>query len=170
MRIIPVIDVLGGVVVRAVGGRRGEYRPVKSRLTRSTDPVEVARVLLDATGATELYVADLDAITRSGFSPNAAEKITDEFPDVSVWLDHGLKTPEDVERLPWRRKKRWFQRFQPPGRKIRAIVATESAPSPDIAESLLDHGGTNAILSVDLWDGRWIGDWEPWRNHGIHEN
>ncbi|MGL6096099.1 MAG: HisA/HisF-related TIM barrel protein, partial [Fimbriiglobus sp.] len=32
------------------------------------------------------------------------------------------------------------------------------------------HGGTNAILSVDLWDGRWIGDWEPWRNHGIHEN
>ncbi|QDU20528.1 HisA/HisF-related TIM barrel protein [Urbifossiella limnaea] len=61
-RIIPVIDIMGGQVVRAVGGRRSEYRPVQSVLTDSTEPGEVARALVAATGAEWLYLADLDAI------------------------------------------------------------------------------------------------------------
>ena len=32
MRIIPVLDLMNGVAVRAVGGRRSEYRPLVSRL------------------------------------------------------------------------------------------------------------------------------------------
>ena len=53
---------MGGEVVHAVGGERTNYWPVKSRLTDSTRPLDVARALLAASGATELYVADLDAI------------------------------------------------------------------------------------------------------------
>ena len=63
LKIIPVIDVLGGVVVHAVRGRRKEYQPLKSGLCESTDPVDVAAAL-KALGFSELYVADLDAITR----------------------------------------------------------------------------------------------------------
>lgn len=62
MRIIPVIDVLGGVVVRGVAGRRAEYKPLVSRLTDSTEPLEVARALAERFGFGELYLADLDAI------------------------------------------------------------------------------------------------------------
>src|SRR5579872_5647704 len=47
MRIVPVLDLLGGVVVRGVGGRRREYRPVVSRLTPSCDPLDVARAFAD---------------------------------------------------------------------------------------------------------------------------
>jgi phosphoribosylformimino-5-aminoimidazole carboxamide ribotide isomerase len=63
VKIIPVIDVLGGRVVHAVRGRRKEYQPLKSTLCASTDPVDVAAAL-KALGFGELYVADLDAITR----------------------------------------------------------------------------------------------------------
>jgi phosphoribosylformimino-5-aminoimidazole carboxamide ribotide isomerase len=62
VRIIPVLDVMNGVVVRAVGGHRSEYRSIVSKLTTSTDPVAVAKALLEVSGADELYVADLDAI------------------------------------------------------------------------------------------------------------
>ena len=48
-RLIPVLDLMNGKVVRAVGGRRDEYRPVVSTLTPSTEPVEVAMALLAAT-------------------------------------------------------------------------------------------------------------------------
>jgi hypothetical protein len=42
MRILPVLDLMNGVVVRGVGGRRSEYRPVASRLAVSADPADVA--------------------------------------------------------------------------------------------------------------------------------
>src|SRR5262245_8374983 len=96
-RIIPVLDVMKGQVVRAVGGRRDEYRPIVSKLTASTEPLEVAKALLDATGANELYVADLDAIrNRKGATPEVRELLHSV--SVPVWLDCGYtgleETPE----------------------------------------------------------------------------
>ena len=94
MRIIPVLDVLGGVVVRAVAGRRSEYRPLVSRLTTSTRPEAVAQALLSATGAKELYVADLDAILGDGTT------ILD--PTVfsaKVLFDVGLRTLDQLESM-----------------------------------------------------------------------
>jgi phosphoribosylformimino-5-aminoimidazole carboxamide ribotide isomerase len=93
MRIIPVIDLLGGVVVRAVAGRRSEYRPIQSQLVDSPDPRHVARRLLEASGATELYVADLDAIV----SGNPVAETVREFLTglgVRVWFDGGFQTNE----------------------------------------------------------------------------
>jgi phosphoribosylformimino-5-aminoimidazole carboxamide ribotide isomerase len=60
--LIGVLDLMGGHVVRAVGGRRDEYRPVESRLCSSSKPLDVARAFRDAYGIEQLYVADLDAI------------------------------------------------------------------------------------------------------------
>jgi phosphoribosylformimino-5-aminoimidazole carboxamide ribotide isomerase len=98
VRIIPVLDVMGGVVVRAVGGRREEYRPIKSRLTDSTDPLTVAKTLLDAAGVAEVYVADLDSIAGrtadlgwvAGLSRDGA----------LVWLDAGIRVAGDLDKLP----------------------------------------------------------------------
>jgi phosphoribosylformimino-5-aminoimidazole carboxamide ribotide isomerase len=91
-RLIPVIDVMGGRVVRAVGGRRSEYRP----LPGESEPVAVARKLLDATGTTELYVADLDTITGTPqiLSPNlpAVERLARLG---RLWIDYGHRSDFD---------------------------------------------------------------------------
>ena len=64
MLAIPVLDVLNGVIVRGVGGRRNEYRPVESVLTPSARPLDVARAFRDRLSLTTLYLADLDGILR----------------------------------------------------------------------------------------------------------
>jgi phosphoribosylformimino-5-aminoimidazole carboxamide ribotide isomerase len=61
MKIIPVIDILDGVVVHAVEGKRSEYQPLKSKLCMSAEPVAVALALKNW-GFADMYVADLDAI------------------------------------------------------------------------------------------------------------
>src|SRR5688572_13904741 len=60
MLVIPVIDILNGVVVRGVGGRRDEYCP----LPTGSDPLTVAAMLRSRCGHSTLYLADLDAIDR----------------------------------------------------------------------------------------------------------
>src|SRR5262245_46812912 len=62
MRIIPVLDLLNGVVVRGVAGERSNYRPVVSRLVDQPEPLAVARAFRAQLGLGLLYVADLDAI------------------------------------------------------------------------------------------------------------
>ncbi len=46
MEIVPVIDLKGAAVVRARLGRRAEYRPIETRLSPTSDPVDVAGGLL----------------------------------------------------------------------------------------------------------------------------
>ena len=43
MRIVPVLDLKGGVAVHAVRGERQSYAPVRSVLSPSADPVALAR-------------------------------------------------------------------------------------------------------------------------------
>lgn len=97
MRIIPVIDLMGGVVVRAVAGRRHEYRPIASELVDSADPLHVAARLLEASGASELYVADLDAITTG---QPVAEEVRQFLSSIGVVVlfDGGFRDPLDRYR------------------------------------------------------------------------
>ena len=43
MRIYPVMDIKGGVVVHARGGERVRYAPISSRIAPSAEPLAVAR-------------------------------------------------------------------------------------------------------------------------------
>ncbi|RLG92062.1 MAG: HisA/HisF family protein [Candidatus Hecatellales archaeon] len=61
MKIIPVMDVLGGVVVHAVKGERSNYKPLKSLLCSNPNPLDVA-LAFKKLGFKTLYLADLDAI------------------------------------------------------------------------------------------------------------
>jgi len=135
MRIIPVIDLKGGVVVRAVAGRRDEYRPIRSRLVDSPDPRHVAQRLLAATGSSELYVADLDAIT----SGNSVETRVREFltvVGVTVLFDGGFRShPSDSD-------------FPPP---VRPVIASETFGRPTPARS-------RWAFSIDLNDGAAVGN------------
>lgn len=66
MRIIPVMDLQGGVAVHAVRGERSRYRPVAGVLASDGDPAALAQAFCEGLGLSEVYIADLDAIQRCG--------------------------------------------------------------------------------------------------------
>jgi phosphoribosylformimino-5-aminoimidazole carboxamide ribotide isomerase len=90
MEIIPVLDLKGGAVVHARMGRRDDYRPIKTRLSATSAPVDVARGLMSIHPFTTLYVADLDAIERRGNNRVALERLKDAFPRLMLWVDSGI--------------------------------------------------------------------------------
>ncbi len=86
MKVIPVIDLLGGQVVRGIGGRRDEYRPIVSQIAADARPATVARALVERFGFDTVYVADLDAIMH-------------QRPDTAAWREiaaHGLRLLVDA--------------------------------------------------------------------------
>ena len=154
--IIPVIDVMGGRVVRAVGGRRGEYKSLLSPLSGTADVAPTARALLDVTGATELYLADLDAITHGPHRLSARTVREVCGLGVPVWVDGGLREDFDEVEL------------------IRAgcehfVVGTETAtgantcgPSFVVDHLLMLSDPDHVALSIDLRAGELLGDWRAW--------
>jgi phosphoribosylformimino-5-aminoimidazole carboxamide ribotide isomerase len=153
MRILPVLDIMGGVVVRAVGGRRSEYRPLVSRLTDSTEPLAVAEAIRRQFGWDEFYIADLDAITREG-EPAAQARVTealacaagslfDRFRAVGfrIWLDAGVRDTADAIRMS--------------AHVSKVIAGSETirdlATYTQIVERL---GPERAVFSLDMRDGR----------------
>jgi len=97
VRIIPVIDLMGGQVVHAVAGRRSEYRPLRSNIVASTDPVVVAKALIDLVGPEELYLADLDAIAGAEPAYGIYQRLVDA--GIRLCVDAGPQTPVTGWRL-----------------------------------------------------------------------
>ena len=50
MKVIPVIDILNGIAVHGIRGERKKYQPIKSVLTKSAEPVEVAAAFEEPMG------------------------------------------------------------------------------------------------------------------------
>ena len=99
MEAIPVIDLMGGAVVRAQIGDRASYRPLESPLSPASDPVAVVRGLLTIYPFSTLYVADLDAIERHGDNFPALRRIRAEFPTLQMWVDNGAADLAALEAL-----------------------------------------------------------------------
>jgi phosphoribosylformimino-5-aminoimidazole carboxamide ribotide isomerase len=99
LRVIPVIDLMGGEVVRARMGDRASYRPLESPLSPTSDPVAVVRGLLAVYPFPTLYVADLDAIQRHGDNFPSLRRIRAKFPGLQMWVDNGAAGAAAVEAL-----------------------------------------------------------------------
>lgn len=141
--VIPVIDLKAGLVVRAVGGRRAEYRPIQSRLARDAQPVTVARAFADR-GFSLAYVADLDAI--GGAEP--AWPIYEELAatGLDLWVDAGLT---DIRRA------RALAEFKAPRPLVGIIAGLESMRGWDLLRAMLDVCGPDRLIfSLDLQGGR----------------
>ena len=129
MNIIPVIDIMGGVAVRAVGGRRDEYRPLATPLAASSDPCAVAEGFLRLHAFEIIYLADLDAIMGQGGDDGVLSRLSVAFPSVEFWIDRGGLAP-------------------PVAANFTRVIGSESlaptSPAPDLSRE------RNAILSLDF--------------------
>jgi phosphoribosylformimino-5-aminoimidazole carboxamide ribotide isomerase len=90
MEIIPVVDLKGGTVVHARTGQRNLYRPIETRLSRTSDPVDVTRGLLWVHPFKVLYIADLDAIEGTGDHRAVLLRLKSAFPHLTFWIDNGI--------------------------------------------------------------------------------
>jgi HisA/HisF family protein len=138
MRVIPVIDLKGGVAVHAVRGERERYRPLRSRLVEGADPLAVTRAVRDALGLDELYVADLDAIAGGDGHASILEALGRE---ARAMVDAGAATPAAVARL--------LELGA-----ARVIVGTESLPGVDAFRRLrAERPDAPLVVSLDLRAG-----------------
>lgn len=98
MKIIPVIDLLGGVVVHAKKGDRQHYRPIQSRLTASSKPLDIVTALLEYHPFQAIYIADLDAIQQRNTQQNSdtIQNIIQHFPNIKFWVDAGTRSRDEL--------------------------------------------------------------------------
>jgi phosphoribosylformimino-5-aminoimidazole carboxamide ribotide isomerase len=99
LQAIPVIDLMGGKVVRARMGDRASYRPLESPLSPTSDAVDVVRGLLAIHPFPTLYVADLDAIQGNGDNFPTLSRIRAEFPHLRMWVDNGAADAAVLDAL-----------------------------------------------------------------------
>ena len=160
VRVIPVLDLKGGVAVHAVRGERHAYAPVQSVLSPSSDPVELARAFRTRLGCDACYVADLDAISRAGDHGAVVRAIAGL--GLSVWLDAGVGTADDA-------------RHAVSCGAARVIVGTETlrdvADLSSIASAVraASRGRADCILSLDHREGRLLGGAPPVAEAGALE-
>ena len=136
MKVIPVIDILNGVVVHAVRGKRKEYQPLQSSLCISVDPLEVARTF-KSLGFSELYIADLDAIQGGSVNFPLFKRIAKEI-GLELMVDAGVADLETAKKL-----------LDSGVSKI--IIGTETLQRKSfVAEALRLFGSDRVIVSLDL--------------------
>ena len=142
MQIIPVLDIMGGVVVRGAGGDRANYRPIATPLAAGPDPVTVANGLMSLADFPAFYIADLDAI--EGRAPNRAalERLLRAFPRTQFWIDAGVRSREDVKRI-----------VAVP-RQV-AVIGSESVDDAAVATNFA--GESRAVLSLDFRGEAFLG-------------
>jgi phosphoribosylformimino-5-aminoimidazole carboxamide ribotide isomerase len=148
MHVLPVLDLLNGIVVRGVRGRRTEYRPVVSRLVDRPDALSVARAFRDKLGLTRLYVADLDAILSGRPNREIYRSLADE--GFELLVDAGLRDVESAEPI-----------LAAGAAQVIAGLETWAAPD-ELARLCAKIGADRVIFSLDLKQGAPLGDLSKW--------
>lgn len=97
-RILPVVDLMGGLVVRARAGERERYAPLShSRLCRSPDPLEVVAAFQALHPFSDIYVADLDAIRGGAPQSAVVAALERAFPQLRFWIDAGFADDRRID-------------------------------------------------------------------------
>lgn len=153
MRVLPVLDLLGGQVVRGIGGRRDEYRPIQSPLADSAQPLDVAQAIATRFGCGEFYLADLDAIAGADPAWSTYGALLQH--GLQLWVDAGLA---DLDRA------RALAEFTAHGQSVQSVLAgLESLAAPSQLAELLDLvGDERFVFSLDLKGGRPLVDPSSW--------
>ncbi len=143
MRIVPVIDLRRGQVVRGIGGRREDYRPLVSSLVSGSEPEAVAAALSTTFSPPFLYVADLDAIETGEPDIACWRAIADA--GVPLWLDAGIGSAQRARFV--------CETLQRAAIKGSPVIGLESVGSLKLLSELHQAAGADSIFSLDLREG-----------------
>jgi len=140
LKVIPVIDVLNGVVVHAVKGERKHYRPLKSIVSVAPDPLKVAKAFRGM-GFGELYLADLNAIMGIGNNFDIIRRIARET-KLQLMVDAGVA---DIEKA----------KIVLHHSASSVIIGTETMTRISFVEEAVRSLGTERVMvSIDLRAGQ----------------
>jgi len=142
-KIIPVIDILNSKAVHAKKGERTKYKPLKSYLFHSSNPVEIINILNNNYNFDLFYIADLDSIMKKAPNFQILKKIL-KISNINVILDPGIVELEDI--------------FQFLKIKIKnLILGLETINNFQIIiQSLQILNRNNTIVSIDMYNGQII--------------
>ncbi|MFQ6124846.1 MAG: HisA/HisF-related TIM barrel protein [Candidatus Heimdallarchaeota archaeon] len=145
MQIIPVLDIKGypnPIAVQAYRGERNKYRPLKSVLCDSSDPLMLATNLEHKYRISTIYVADLDGIQYKTRNWALIKEIQTKT-NLSLYLDTGIRTKEDLYHI-------IDLGINYP------IIATETMlDHKEILEGIEGLKQNHKIvISIDLWKGK----------------
>lgn len=159
MRVIPVLDVLRGQVVRGVAGRREEYRPIQGRLCPNSEVADIAKAFREQFSFELAYLADLDAITGGQPAWDIYAAVLEL--GLELMVDAGVKNLADAQQL----ARFVTQDEKRTERKIRHIVVGLETldEGVDLAELVHAIGARRLVFSLDMADGRPLcrrADWQ----------
>lgn len=159
-KIIPVIDLKSSQVVRAIAGRRSEYRPVQSLLADDAAPEAIARALVARFGFRTVYVADLDAIAGAEPDWRSLHQITET----------GLQLLVDVGLRDFAQARPVCDRLLALPRVAGVIVGLESVADLRSLVQLAEHfGSQRAVFSLDLKAGHPVAAHPVWQGYSATE-
>jgi phosphoribosylformimino-5-aminoimidazole carboxamide ribotide isomerase len=142
LKIIPVIDVLNGIAVHGVRGERKQYKPLRSILCNSSDPLDLT-VTFESLGFMNLYLADLDAILEIAANFSLYKQIVAKT-SLDLMVDAGVANIAKAKKV------------LDTG-VIKIIIGTETLRSFDFLNQAVQAFGENKIIvSIDLKEGQML--------------
>jgi phosphoribosylformimino-5-aminoimidazole carboxamide ribotide isomerase len=140
MKIIPVIDVLNGIAVHGIRGERKLYRPLKSILCKSINPIEIASTF-ETLGFTCLYIADLDSILGKSTNFEIFKQILKKT-SLDLMVDAAIA---DITAA--------YKVVQTGVQKI--VIGSETLNDLDfVRQAIQAFGGDKVVVSIDQKQGR----------------
>ena len=153
LRIIPVIDLMNGLAVRGVAGRRDQYRPIISQLTPSAKLLDVAAALVERFHPQEIYLADLDAIEGKDHASTVLSELGSL--SKSVWIDAGIRSVDQALEL----AEAGFKSI---------VVGLETVPNPQVLEAIVHRiGPERVIFSMDFKASQLLGNALAWQLESV---
>lgn len=150
-KIIPVIDILNSEVVHAIKGERDKYQPLKSKMFKSTDPIEIIKELNQNICFNEFYIADLDAIIKRNPNFDLYLEILETL-NVNIIVDPGIKNRKELST---------FIKFD----FYKLILGLETIGDFQIISDALKYlGNDKIIVSVDMYKGKIISNIKEIKN------
>ena len=143
MELIPAIDLLDNIVVKAFLGERKKYKPINTKLANSFRLENVIVGLLNEYKFKIIYIADLNAIMGNKNNFRIIKKVIKKFPKIDFWIDYGVKNFLD------------FKKYH--DNRFKTIIGSETLKNTDELKKIYKHKKREFILSLDFKNNFFLG-------------
>ena len=96
MQVILAVDIKQGKVVKAFAGFRLNYKPLKINTKDFSDPIKFISFVIRRVCIKNIYLADLDSISKKSSNQTLIENILKTFPEVNFMIDSGFDYPSSI--------------------------------------------------------------------------